>query len=217
MKTSKINLLIRLAFLSGMMLFLNTAVIAQNQKHTAYVEKYSPMAVALMHEYHIPASVILGIAMVESGAGTSILSRKFHNHFGLVGKNTNAVKKLGRNTRYKEFESDTLSFRYFCEVISRKKFFPKLTNTFEHTQWIAAIRNSGYAAAAGHWQQQVLVAIRKYNLTAYDIPEPDPLNYLPRTFNGVKTNGLLVNAHFVPVKNAVSAIPASSSRLKASK
>ncbi len=217
MKTLKTNLLIRIASVSVIILLLNTTVVSQNHKHAAYIDSYSPIAIALMHEYQIPASVILGVAMVESGAGTSALSRKFHNHFGLVGKNTNAVKKLGRHTKYREFESDTASFRYFCDVISRKKFFPKLANTFDHRQWVTAIMNSGYAAAAGHWQQQVLIAIKKYKLTAYDTPEPDPLNYLPRTVNGVKTNGMLVNSYFVPVKNEVSAIPASSSRLKASK
>lgn len=217
MKTSKSILLLRLTLFIGMALILSANVFAQSNKHRHYVEKYSSMAVTLMHEYRIPASVILGVAFVESGAGTSVLSRKFHNHFGIVGSNKNALKKLGRHTRYREFESDTASFRYFCDLLTKKKFFPELENNTDHLKWVAAIRKSGYASAGSHWQQQVLAAIKNYRLTDFDAPEQDPLNYLPRTVKGVRTNGMLVNSHFVPVKNAVSAIPAASSNLKASK
>lgn len=198
-------------------LLLPVNIFAQSQKHQKYIDKYSSIAVTLMHEYRIPASVILGVALVESGAGTSVLSRKFHNHFGIVGKNENAIKKLGRHTRYREFNSDTASFRYFCDLLTKKNFFPELENTSDHSKWVSAIRKSGYASAAGHWQQQVLAVIKNYRLTDFDAPEQDPLNYLPRTVNGVRTRGMLVNSHFVPVKNVVSAIPAASSSLKASK
>jgi len=198
-------------------LVLSANVFAQSQKHQNYVDKYSSIAVTLMHEYRIPASVILGVAFVESGAGTSVLSRKFHNHFGIVGKNENAIKKLGRHTRYREFESDTASFRYFCDLMTKKNFFPELENTTDHSKWVSAIRKSGYASAAGHWQQQVLAAIRNYRLTDFDAPVEDPLNYMPRTVNDERPRGMLVNSHFVPEKNAASAIPAASSNLKASK
>ena len=100
-------------------LLLPLNVFAQSHKHQKYIDKYSSMAVTLMHEYRIPASVILGVAFVESGAGTSVLSRKFHNHFGIVGKNMNALKKLGKHTRYREFDSDTASFRYFCDLLTK--------------------------------------------------------------------------------------------------
>lgn len=217
MKTSKSIVLKSLTLLLGLVLLFSSNAFPQSQKNTSYVDKYSSIAVALMHEYRIPASVILGVAMVESGAGTSLLSRKFHNHFGIKGSNRNAIQKLGKHTRYREFDSDTASFRYFCELISQKRFFPNLENTYDHALWVNAIRNSGYASAGSHWQQQVLVAIGKYRLTEYDLPEQDPLNYLPRSINGVETSGMLVNSCFVPVKNAVSANPASSSNLKASR
>jgi flagellum-specific peptidoglycan hydrolase FlgJ len=217
MKTSKSNLFKRLVLFVSLALLLTANAFPQSPKHQLYVDKYSSLAVALMHEYRIPASVILGVAFVESGAGTSVLSRKFHNHFGIIGKNKNAIKKLGRNTPYREFESDTASFRYFCVLISHKKFFPNLENSTDHKEWVYAIRKSGYAEAADHWQQQVLAAIRNYKLTDYDAPEQDPLNYLPRAVNGVKTSGMLVNSQFVPLKNAVSSIPAASSNLKAYK
>lgn len=217
MKLLKNILLKRLSLAIGIILSLSVTAAAQHPKNTAYVEKYNCMAVALMHEYQIPASVILGVAMVESGSGTSLLSRKFHNHFGVMGKNTHAIKKLGKHSRYREFESDTASFRYFCELMSRKQFYRELVKTYDHRQWVKAIRKSGYASAASHWQDHVLNAIEKNNLTCYDTPEPDPLNYLPREINGVKTNGMLVNSCFIPVKKTVSPIPASSSNLKASK
>ncbi len=157
-------------------LLLLIRTLAISQDNTAkYINKHKSLAIDLMREYSIPASVILGVAVVESGAGTSVLSKKFNNHFGIVGKNYNAIHKLGRRSHYKEYQSDSASYRHFCEVISRKKFYPQLRNNPDHKLWIAAIRNSGYASAAHTWSKRVNLVIRNFNLLDIDF-YVDPLN-----------------------------------------
>lgn len=152
------------------------STLGYSQDNTAkYIEKHKSLAIDLMREYSIPASIILGVAVVESGAGTSILSRKFNNHFGIVGRNQNAHQKLGRRSNYKEYTKDEDSFRHFCEVISRKKFYPDLRTNPDVKLWITAIRNSGYATAAHTWSKRVDLVIRKFNLTEIDF-YVDPLN-----------------------------------------
>lgn len=47
----------------------------------AYVEKYSPIAKEMMEEHGVPASVILAIAMHESGNGRSRIAKKFEQPF----------------------------------------------------------------------------------------------------------------------------------------
>jgi len=157
-------------------LFLCFGTSALSQANTAkYIEEYKPLAIELMREFSIPASLILGIAVVESGAGTSVLSRKFHNHFGIVGKNFNAMSKLGRRSHYKEYESHEDSFRHFCEVVSRRKFYPSMRTNPDPMLWVLALRNSGYAVAADTWSSRVKQAIKKLNLTEVDF-FMDPLN-----------------------------------------
>jgi len=158
-------------------LFLSMPSFSRGQSNIeSYIDKYKGLAIDMMHLYNIPASVTLSIAIVESGAGSSVLGRKFHNHFGMTGKNNNAVKKLGYRSRYKEYDSDTASFQHFCEVIARKTFYPILIDNPDYKSWVAAIGKSGYANAASHWKKKVLSAIVRHNLYTLDVADNDPLN-----------------------------------------
>jgi len=152
------------------------SILAHSQDNTAnYIGKHKLLAIELMREYSIPASVILGIAVIESGAGTSALCRKFNNHFGIVGKNFNSVQKLGHHSHYKEYLSDSASFRHFCEVLARKPYYSKLICNPDPASWITAIRKSGYASSSHTWGKRVEYAIQKFNLTEIDF-YVDPLN-----------------------------------------
>lgn len=155
-------------------------MIAICQDNTAkYIDKHKVLAINLMQEYSIPASVILGVAVVESGAGTSALSRKFHNHFGITGKNFNALTKLGRRSHYKEYTSDSASYRHFCDVVVRKPFYSSLRSNPDPIQWVKALRKAGYATAAVTWEKRVNIAIMKLNLIEIDLLV-DPLNETAR-------------------------------------
>ncbi len=170
----------RLSLIAAIILVFR--IVAYSQDNTAiYIEKHKTLSVDLMQEFSIPASVILGIAVIESGAGTSALSRKFNNHFGIVGKNYNAVKKFGHHSYYKEYPSDSASFRHFCEVIAHKPFYAKLRSNPDYNAWIKAIRKSGYASSANSWSARVVYAIERFNLSAVDL-FIDPLNETARLF-----------------------------------
>lgn len=163
--------------LTVILLFFSRLTHAHGQDApSGYIDKYKALAGEMMQQYRIPVSVILGIAMVESGSGTSVLSRKLHNHFGIVGKNRNAMKKIGYRTRYREYASDTASFEHFCRVISKKSFYESLSGNMEYSEWVKAIRKSGYATAAGHWEKKVLAMIRNHRLNELDLEMADPLN-----------------------------------------
>ena len=51
--------------------------------NNAYIEMYAPVAIAQMHKFDIPASVLLAQAMLESAAGTSRLALENKNPFGI--------------------------------------------------------------------------------------------------------------------------------------
>ncbi len=54
-----------------------------NQTHIDYINKYKDIAIKEMQRTGIPASIKLAQAILESGAGTSELSRNANNHFGI--------------------------------------------------------------------------------------------------------------------------------------
>ena len=161
------------------LVLLARPVFSFGQGIESYIEKYQGLACDMMNLYNIPASVTLSIAIVESGAGTSKLASKFHNHFGITGKNYDAIKKLGSRSRYKEYESDTESYNHFCQVITHKRFYQALINNPDYKVWISAIGRSGYANAANHWRKKVLSTINRHQLQKLDVIEKDPLNKGP--------------------------------------
>ena len=52
-----------------------------------YFIDYRELADSLDSAYEIPACIILSVAYIESGGGTSNIGRKLNNHFGIKGKN----------------------------------------------------------------------------------------------------------------------------------
>ena len=130
-----------------------------NAQHT-YINNHKPMAEQLSKEYGIPSAIILAIAFVETGGGTSKNSKTLNNHFGIVGKNT--VNK----SKYKSFPSVQESYKAFCELVTRKKYYSKLKGNNDHTDWVAAIAGAGYSTQPKEWMRRVNLIISKYELNS---------------------------------------------------
>ena len=132
-----------------------------------YVKKYRPLADSLSLVYGVPCSIILGVAILESGSGTSRNCKLLHNDFGMVGKNdllkTNRIK-----TRYKQYADSRASYVDFCKLMTKKKFYKKLKHNKDHTLWVVAISDAGYSEVPDYWKSKVLETIRKNKLAKFD-------------------------------------------------
>ncbi len=130
-----------------------------------YINTYKDAAIQIMNEQGVPASIILGVAMHESGSGTSKLARHLNNHFGIKGKNKS--KKI--RSAYKGYESVADSYKDFAGIITRKRFFNKLKNnsSSSYITWVKSIQKSGYAKDPA-WATRVLNTIKKYKLHEFD-------------------------------------------------
>jgi flagellum-specific peptidoglycan hydrolase FlgJ len=139
-----------------LLLFLNLK--AENYNPTTYIDKYDEMSISLMKKTCIPASIILAISMLESGCGTSKISKFKHNFFGVKKENL-----------YRSYENDTASFNDFCILISKKKFYNILTknNNSDYNIWLTRIKNIGYSEDP-NWSRKVLLYIKKYKLYELD-------------------------------------------------
>ncbi len=140
--------------LSVLIIFFSLTMSGQN----SYINQYKSVAAELSQEFGIPAAIILSVAYVETGGGNSKHCQTLNNHFGIVGKNT------VNNSRFKSFESSKESFRSFCEMISRKKYYQKLKGNLNNSEWLNAIASAGYASKPTEWKQKIKLVIQKFGL-----------------------------------------------------
>jgi flagellum-specific peptidoglycan hydrolase FlgJ len=147
------------------------AVSAQNTSQS-YIERFKDNAVRIMHESGVPASIILAVAMHESGNGNSNIAKKLNNQFGVKGYDAhvyyNNKKKV--KTYYRKYDSVMDSFQDFARIMTERKQFSHLAETLTHydyTGWAKGIQRSGYCSSH-KWSAQVLAIIKKYNLSAFD-------------------------------------------------
>jgi Bax protein len=110
---------------------------------------------------------MLGIAIIESGAGKSRNCKLLNNHFGIKGKN-DLLKTKGIKTAYKQYPDGRASYVSFTLLMTRKKFYPKLKGKMNHTLWLDAISKSGYSTVPDEWKRNITAAIRKHKLAEGD-------------------------------------------------
>ena len=154
------------------LIFLFTAGIfsfkAVNNKPEAYVNKFSPLAIKLHKETGVPASLILGIASVESGYGSSKQSRLLHNHFGMIGGSETGVKKP-YNSRYRYFASDESCYRAFAKLMVDQYKVPEMVSKgLTVAQIVNKIKKRYAETAYDQWAKDVNSVIKRRNYLAYD-------------------------------------------------
>jgi Bax protein len=161
-------------------LFFDAFYLQAQNAAEVYISKFDSLAVEVMKNYGIPASLVLGIALQESGAGTSKLCRVKHNHFGVKGRVKSSKTKSGYTTAYRKFESDEDAYLNFGEMISRKKYYTVLKGNMNYMKWLKAMKKAGYATAST-WASHVDKMIKRYDLTRFDLKVAVPLTANPLT------------------------------------
>jgi flagellum-specific peptidoglycan hydrolase FlgJ len=142
---------IKILFLS----ILFTLGFATAKGQQSYVKDYKSLATELSSQYGIPSTIILSIAFVESGGGTSKNSKVLNNHFGIAGKNTVSTSK------YKSFSSVKESYIAFCQMVSRKKYYAQLKGSENYTEWVKAMAAAGYSTQPEVWKSRIFSIISK--------------------------------------------------------
>ena len=140
--------------------------LALAQTTEEYIEEYADLAQDLSEEHHIPASIILGVAIHESAAGKSKIARYLNNHFGFKGKNSNTEIR----SAYRDFPSVDSSYVHFITFLKSRTYFNVLFDKYDEydfRNWARGIQRGGYARSKT-WASQVIALIKKYELFQYD-------------------------------------------------
>ncbi|MBU3714760.1 MAG: muramidase [Ferruginibacter sp.] len=133
--------------------------VSSSKAQSQYVKKYLPLADSLSKLYQIPKQIFLGVAIIESGSGTSRNAKLLNNHFGIKGKN-NLLNTKGIKSSYRQFPSVEAGYVAFGELISRKKFYSTLKGNPSLEAWADAISKSGYPGNPSEWKRLVLSATK---------------------------------------------------------
>ncbi|WP_036603278.1 glucosaminidase domain-containing protein [Olivibacter sitiensis] len=146
-----------------MTLFLFGWHLSESYAQSDYIEEHLPLADSLSKVYGIPSSVIMGIAIVETGAGESRNSKLLNNHFGIVGSN-NLRQTHGVRTRYKQFSDVRESFDAFCSMVARKYYYARLKGSEDVEKWVEAMASAGYSTKPTVWKKRIMTIISRYDL-----------------------------------------------------
>ncbi|GAA4204065.1 hypothetical protein GCM10022289_21280 [Pedobacter jeongneungensis] len=147
-------------------LLLLSGIIARAQDTEEYIAEHAEYAQGLMHDHKIPASVILAVAIHESGAGNSKIAQHLNNHFGVKGPNNNAEIR----SSYRDYLNADESYSHFVEIMETREPFNNLFakyDQYDYKGWTYGIRRCGYASSRS-WASQVIGLIKKYELYQYD-------------------------------------------------
>ncbi|MDB5010601.1 MAG: hemagglutinin [Mucilaginibacter sp.] len=154
------------------------AVFAQKNTSKSYIEQFKDNAIEIMHETGIPASIIIGIAMHESGNGNSTIAQTLNNQFGVKGGSGGVIYRHNKkiHTAYKKYDSILDSYQDFARIMTERKQFSHLAEEltqYDYEKWVKGIQRSGYASSR-KWGSQVLAIIRKYHLNDLDSTPEEP-------------------------------------------
>lgn len=130
-----------------------------------YIKEHERLAETLSKEYGIPTSVIMAIAIVESGAGQGRNAKLLNNHFGIIGRN-NLRKTKGIRSKFKQYDDINDSYKDFCDMVARKKYYGKLKGNVNYVPWLDAMAKAGYSTQPLTWKKMITNAIKKYKLDA---------------------------------------------------
>ena len=153
---------------------------AQKNTSQSYIEQFKDNAISIMHETGIPASIILGIAMHESGNGNSKIAQNLNNQFGVKGGGGAVYYSHKKKVKssYKKYDSILESFADFARIMTERKQFSHLAESltqYDYETWVKGIQRSG-SASSRKWASQVLGSIHKYNLNDLDGEETEVAN-----------------------------------------
>lgn len=152
-----------------------TRVKVTNKMVLDYIENYKGVAQANMEKYGIPASIILGQALLESGSGTGTLSVQANNHFGIKCHKD----WLGQTVKYdddavdecfRKYYNASDSFRDHALFLTNRPRYASLfkLNKTDYKAWAKGLKAAGYATDT-LYPTKLISLIERYQLYKYDI------------------------------------------------
>ncbi|WP_396194554.1 glucosaminidase domain-containing protein [Flavobacterium sp.] len=140
----------------------------------AYIEKYKNIAKENMVKSGIPASITLGQAILESGAGTGPLSMQANNHFGIKCHKEWSGPSIRytddeENECFRKYNEPSGSFRDHSYFLTSRPRYAALfqLEKDDYTAWAKGLKAAGYATDP-KYPEKLIGLIERYQLGKYD-------------------------------------------------
>lgn len=155
------------------------------QEKKKFIQRISPEAQEMQRKYHVYSSITIAQAILESQWGTSKLSSKYFNLFGIKGTRENSklmTTKEYVNGRWIVIKGYFRVYKDWNESIkdhtklmitgteSNKKNYHDVINAKDYKEAAIALQKSGYATDPDYAEKLISV-IKSYRLYEYDILE----------------------------------------------
>lgn len=139
----------------------------------SYISKYKQIALEQERKYGVPASITLAQGILESGAGTSALTRNANNHFGIkaFGGWTGGVYLAwddeAHKSRFRVYVSAADSFKDHSAFLRNNSRYSSLfsKSVYDYRAWAIGLQKAGYATA-GNYAKALIGFIDAYRLYA---------------------------------------------------
>lgn len=137
----------------------------------AYIDEFKETALQNEKDYGIPATIILAQGILESGAGTSGLTRASNNHFGIKagptwgGRVHLAWDDETQKSRFRCYDSAAESFRDHARLLTTNARYRSLfdISVYDYRGWAHGLKKACYATAP-HYAQALIGIIDQYKL-----------------------------------------------------
>lgn len=153
---------------------VSSVLLAQrNAAYERYIEQYKDAAIDQMHKYHIPASITLAQALLESGAGSSYLATRANNHFGIkvgVGWTGPYIRRDddAKGEKFRKYRNAAESYEDHSQFLLKDRY-KRLFNLdpLDYKAWARGLKACGYATLPTYADRLIKI-IDTYDLTQYD-------------------------------------------------
>lgn len=140
----------------------------------AYIENFKNVAKENMVKSGIPASITLGQAILESGAGTGPLSVQANNHFGIKCHKEwtgSSIKYTDdeENECFRKYDQPSESFKDHSYFLTSRPRYAELFD-FEkddYRSWAYGLKAAGYATDS-KYPDKLIGLIERYQLNKFD-------------------------------------------------
>ena len=177
----------KLFFLIGIFIFLTGFTQGGSGQKTTrqeYIEMFAKVAIQEMIQYHIPASITMAQACLESSDGNSPLATEGNNHFGIKCKNTWTGSTIRKdddtlNECFRKYRNAIESFRDHSEFLTGSMRYQFLFdyNIKDYKKWAYGLKKAGYATNP-QYPERLLKIIEDFQLYKLDDYFDNPNGYI---------------------------------------
>lgn len=154
----------------------NCALGEPPQKSTRqqYIDAFAQLAIQEMNEFHVPASITMAQACLESGDGNSDLATEANNHFGIKCNSSwqgPSIRKddESRNECFRKYSTAIDSYRDHSKFLTggmRYQFlFDYKINDYK--KWAYGLKKAGYATDP-QYPERLIKIIEEFQLHKLD-------------------------------------------------